>query len=185
MNQPEQAGPTAVARKSGPGEAMVAGGDSPEVEALRARVGGTNINPETLLATDYLNHFNEIVMMLDMVPDMPDLVEDCREWQPKSYAEHFADSTFRDKDLAIEAFGHCPARYRAPFDETIHQIDTLALSAVARMEALLASGETEAVAIQARSASRAIQRLMDMASAIMHGAQTTMHQDEIDAMLGH
>jgi hypothetical protein len=53
------------------------------------------------------------------------------------------------------------------------------------METALAEGKTEAVAEQARSASRALQRLMDMASAIIHGAQTTMDQGEIDAILGY
>jgi len=152
---------------------------------MRARVQGTNISPDTLLATDYLNHFNEIVMMLDMVPDMPDLVEDCAEWQPKSYSQHFADSMFRDKDLAIEAYAHCPPCFREPFDATIAQMDALALNTVDGMQVALAEGSTEAVAVQARSASRALQRLMDMASAIIHGASTTMDQDEIDAILGH
>jgi hypothetical protein len=32
--------------------------------AMRARVRDTNISETTLLATDYLNHFNEVVMML-------------------------------------------------------------------------------------------------------------------------
>jgi len=155
------------------------------LEDMRARVQGTNINPDTLLATDYLNHFNEIVMMLDMVPDMPDLVEDCAEWQPKSYSQHFADSMFRDKDLAIEAYAHCPPCFREPFDATIAQMDTLALGTVDGMQVALTEGNAEAVAYQARSASRALQRLMDMASAIIHGASTTMDQDEIDAILGH
>lgn len=157
--------------------------DSPECEAFRERVEGTNINPETLLATDYLNHFNEIVMMLEMVPDMPDLVEDCVAWQPKSYAAHFADSGFRDKDLAIEAYEHCPPRYRRPFDETITRMNGLALYTVGCMETALARGRTEAVAEQARTASRSLQRLMDVASAIIHGAHGTLDQAKIDAML--
>ncbi|MQX35103.1 hypothetical protein GHC57_01075 [Roseospira navarrensis] len=151
---------------------------------MRARVQGTNISPDTLLATDYLNHFNEIIMMLDMVPDMPDLVEECAEWQPKTYSAHFAGSTFRDKDLAIEAYEHCPPAYREPFDATIAQMDALALSTVAAMQDSVANGDTEAVALQASTASRALQRLMDMASAIIHGASTTMDQSEIDAILG-
>lgn len=159
--------------------------DTPECQAMRERVNGTNINPETLLATDYLNHFNEIIMMLDMVPDMPDLVEECAAWHPRSYSEHFANSTFRDKDLAIEAFGLCPPRYRDPFDETITRMNGLALYTVGCMETALARGDTEAVSILARNASRALQRLMDMASAIIHGAQTTMDQAEVDAILGH
>lgn len=159
-------------------------GDPPLYETFKARAEGTNINPETLLATDYLNHFNEIVMLLDMVPDMPDLVEECKAWHPKSYPAHFADSAFRDKDLAIEAYDHCPARYRRPFDETIDRMNALALASVARMETALAEGNVEVVRLHAQSASRALQRLMDAASAIIHGAESTLQQDEIDAILG-
>jgi len=158
--------------------------DLVQYERLRAQVEGTNINPETLLATDYLNHFNEIVMLLDMVPDMPDLVEECKAWQPKSYQAHFTDSTFRDKELAVVAYDHCPQRFRVPFDETIDRMNVLALTSVARLNAALAEGKTEVVRLQAQSASRALQRLMDAASAIIHGAVTTLDQSEIDAILG-
>lgn len=53
-------------------------------EAIREKAAGSNLDPKTLLATDYLNHFNEIVMLLEMIPDMPDILEDAKEWQPKS-----------------------------------------------------------------------------------------------------
>ena len=68
--------------------------DNPAIAALRARLIGTNINEKTLLATDYLNHFNELVMVLDLIPDMPECLEDARGWMPKSYEDHFADSQF-------------------------------------------------------------------------------------------
>ena len=45
-------------------------------EARAARLRAANINPHTGLATDYLNHFNEAVMLLEMVPDMPECAED-------------------------------------------------------------------------------------------------------------
>ena len=38
----------------------------------RRLVEGSTINGTTLLSTDYLNHFNEFVMLLDLIPDMPD-----------------------------------------------------------------------------------------------------------------
>ena len=69
---------------------------------------GANISEKTLLSTDYLNHFNEIVMLIEMVPDMPDMIEDCRLWHPKSYQQHFRDSGFSEKELAIEAYDHVP-----------------------------------------------------------------------------
>ncbi len=75
-----------------------------------------NINPRTGLATDYLNHFNEAIMLLEMIPDMPECAEDFLGWQPLSYAEHFTASNFKARDLAIEAYESADAGIRASFD---------------------------------------------------------------------
>ena len=69
-----------------------------------------NINPRTGLATDYLNHFNEAIMLLEMVPDMPECAEDFLTWTPLTYAEHFWASNFKARDLAIEAYELSDAR---------------------------------------------------------------------------
>lgn len=86
---------------------------------LRSLVIGKNINPETLLATDYLNHFNEVIMLLEMTPDMPECFEDIKAWAPKGYEQHFRDSGFAEKELAILAYRHSPSQYRTAFDSTI------------------------------------------------------------------
>src|SRR5262249_13363385 len=52
----------------------------PVDEARAAELRAANINPRTGLATDYLNHFNEAVMLLEMVPDMPECAEDFLHW---------------------------------------------------------------------------------------------------------
>ena len=44
-------------------------GDADSLEVLREKVRGTNINEHTLLATDYLNHLNEPIMLLEMVAE--------------------------------------------------------------------------------------------------------------------
>src|ERR1700691_1626323 len=75
-----------------------------EEEARAAQLLAANINPRTGLATDYLNHFNEAIMLLEMIPDMPECSEDFLEWQPLSYREHFTASNFKARDLAIEAY---------------------------------------------------------------------------------
>ena len=72
------------------------------------RLRAANIHPETRLATDYLNHFNEVIMLLELVPSMPDCIDDVLIWQPASYEEHFRRSHYRDKDLAIA--GSAPRR---------------------------------------------------------------------------
>ena len=154
-------------------------------EEYRQRVEGTNISAQTLLATDYLNHFNEIVMLLDMLPDMPDMVEECKLWQPKSYKDHFADSSFRDKQLAIEAYDRVPSVYRAPFEETIGQLNHLIGEGVERIDAEIAGGAgPEQLQESCRMLARAAQVLMDCASSIIHGSNRAMGQAEIDGLLG-
>src|ERR1700748_2984216 len=85
-------------------------------EARAAKLRAANINPRTGLATDYLNHFNEAIMLLEMVPDMPECAEDFLDWQPLSYNEHFHASNFNARDLAIESYESADAIVRAEFD---------------------------------------------------------------------
>lgn len=154
-------------------------------EEYREKVKGTNISGQTLLATDYLNHFNEIVMLFDLLADMPDMIDECKVWQPKDYKSHFADSTFSDKALAIAAYDRVPAKFRGPFEETIGQLNTLILDGVGRLDAEIAGGAgPEQLQDSCRALARAAQLLMDCASAIIHGSDRAMAQAEIDGMLG-
>src|ERR1700740_3595832 len=89
---------------------------TPDEAARAALLQAANINPRTGLATDYLNHFNEAIMLLEMIPDMPECAEDFLSWRPLSYCEHFMASNFRARDLAIEAYDGADAKIRAEFD---------------------------------------------------------------------
>lgn len=150
----------------------------------QARVADANISDQTLLATDYLNHFNEIVMLIDLVGDMPDLLEDCKEWRPKTYQQHFEDSSFSDKALAIEAYDHVPERFRKPFEETVEQLNHLVLEAVHRIEDAVNLNDPDLIRTRCHAASRGLQRLMDVANAIVHGSDKAMDQSQIDDLLG-
>jgi hypothetical protein len=88
----------------------------PDEEARAAQLQAANINPRTGLATDYLNHFNEAIMLLEMIPDMPECAEEFLEWQPRSYREHFAASNFRARELAIAAYDSANPQIRTEFD---------------------------------------------------------------------
>jgi hypothetical protein len=85
-------------------------------KARMAQLRAANINPRTGLATDYLNHFNEAIMLLELVPDMPECAEDFLAWRPLTYAEHFTASNFKARDLAIAAYDSADADIRAAFD---------------------------------------------------------------------
>ncbi len=88
----------------------------PDEEAWATRLRAANINPRTGLATDYLNHFNEAIMLLEMIPDMPECAQDFLLWYPLSYREHFMASRFKARDLAIEAYDSADEHIRVEFD---------------------------------------------------------------------
>ncbi|MBM3568709.1 MAG: hypothetical protein FJX46_08125 [Alphaproteobacteria bacterium] len=156
-----------------------------DLARLRQQVEGKNIHTETLLATDYLNHFNEIVMLLDMVADMPDMIGDCKAWKPKSYSDHFRDSTFVEKELAIQAYEHAPKAYRQSFDRTVELANEAVAMGVQRLEEAIAKGQPGLIAEVARQSSQRVQKLMDVCGAIIHGRATTLNQAEIDQLMGN
>lgn len=155
-----------------------------EYPALRERAEGTNVNEQTLLATDYLNHFNEVVMTLEMLADMPELLDEAKAWAPKEYKDHFRDSTIADKELAIEAYDHVPPKFKVPFDQNIDKINQLMTTSIERLETDIQAGDMDLVRANAQALSQVIQRLMDMCSANIHGSETTMDQSEIDNLIG-
>jgi hypothetical protein len=150
----------------------------------RGRVRGANISEKTLLATDYLNHFNEIVMLIEMLPDMPDMIEDCRLWHPKSYQQHFRDSGFSEKELAIQAYDHVPNKFRTPFEATIAQMDAVILFTLDRVEAASATGDDQRLRFDCETSVQMLHKIMQVANGVIHGTTHVMQQGEIDNYMG-
>ena len=96
----------------------------PQAHALTPeRLAAANINPSSFLATDYLNHFNEVVMLMEMVPDMPDMAAEVMDWEPLGYAEHFERSVFKEKALAIAAYRAAPSASRDRLEAVVADLD--------------------------------------------------------------
>ncbi len=112
-----------------PSSKKVGGIDDARAAELRA----ANINPRTGLATDYLNHFNEAIMLLEMIPDMPECAEDFLEWHPLSYREHFTASNFKARDLAIAAYDSADQSIRAEFDNITSAMTSILTAVSAAM----------------------------------------------------
>ncbi len=174
---------TAVRNSAEKTHGAVPGGGPPSHSRTLGRlVKGKNINPETLLATDYLNHFNEIVMLLDMVPTMPEFIEDAKAWAPKSYEQHFQDSVFADKDLAILAYQNAPPRFREPFDDTVAAMNNLVAGGLTAIEASIATGEAGRIELAVADVSRQLQSRIDRCSAIINGQTAKLDQSGVDAL---
>lgn len=175
---------------------------SPAQDALRAELAGSNINETTFLATDYLNHLNEAVMMIELVPSAPDMLDEALAWQPKTYQEHFRSSDLAVAELACRAYEIAPERFRLPFDLTVKAIQRRIASTLAQLEPLVEAGDQSQIGLIVLSSCKAVQDLIGVAAAIVNGSErmadcaagpgpapaeedeTTMSQSEIDALFG-
>ena len=152
----------------------------PYFKIYQNKVKDENINPLTLLATDYLNHFNEVHMLMDMLPSMHDCIEDIKEWQPLSYQDHFKFSVFSAKELAVEAYEHSPEEYRIPFEETVNQMNDLVLSTIAKIEKEIAAGQKENLQSIIDDYSPKMIALIEKCGGIINGERHMTQQDSID-----
>lgn len=150
---------------------------------FRLLVRGKNVHSETLLATDYLNHFNEVVMLMEMIAAMPECIDDLRAWRPKTYAEHFRDSSFTDRDLAVLAYENAPPQYRTPFDLTIERLDRVVVGGIEDIAEAINAGKPDLVEHTAAGVASCARALIDVANGIIHGHHDVADQSQIDAML--
>jgi hypothetical protein len=150
----------------------------PDKAERAARLRAANINPRTGLATDYLNHFNEAVMLLEMIPDIPECAEDFLSWHPLSYREHFTASNFKARDLAIEAYDSADAVIRAEFDNITSAMTSI-LTAVGN--AMREARQDKTRATLAQQATGWVKPLVALAGGIINGGA----EDDIDYIMTH
>jgi hypothetical protein len=112
---------------------MTPSAQTPVDKTRAAQLRAANISPRTGLASDYLNHFNEAIMLLEMVPDMPECAADFLGWQPLSYREHFTASSFKARELAISAYDAAAADTRAEFDDVTSAMTSILAAVAAAM----------------------------------------------------
>jgi len=103
--------------------------------------GIPNINPATGLSTDYLNHFTEVLMALEMMAGIPECAGDLRAWRPKSYSEHFATSRFTNRDTVIRLYQAAEPALRRQVDQMSDALNALLVTA---RDAVLRDPETAA-----------------------------------------
>jgi hypothetical protein len=165
----------------------------PEVAAPAAldfaQLDGTNINPATGLATDYLNHFNEAIMLLEMLPSAPECKEDFLAWHPMSYREHFAASNFKHRDLAIAAYEAADPAFRGQLDKIADQMNTILTETHAGMKGNLSP---DTMLILAEATTHWLRPLVARAGAVINGepisataSDDTAPQDAIDLLFDH
>ena len=129
----------------------------------------STVNPVTGLSTDYLNHFAEAIMVLEMAAVMPDCLEDLRAWQPKTYCEHFAVSHFADRDALIAAYEAADPELREALDRATETLNAVLAETRNVVIQHIASPHSEALAQRAVAW---LKPLVARTAAIINGTAT-------------
>jgi hypothetical protein len=159
-------------------EDIVAAFRSAMIGHFRSHIPGTNINESTLLASDYLNHFHELVMLLEAVATDPKgFADDLMDWRPLTYEQHSSASGFRDKTLAIAAYRRAPPKIRARFDEAVAKLHDEAITVIAEVATELKGRNKRRLHQRCGKGVARLRVLIDTANRIATGEST---EDRVD-----
>ncbi len=135
-------------------------------EARHRLLLNANINPRTGLATDYLNHFNEAIMLLEMIPDLPECAAEFLDWRPTTYREHFNASNFKARELAVSAYDSTDPTLRNEFE---HLTNTMTSILTAVGTAMREAKQDRTRAILAQQAAGWVKPLVTLAGSLING----------------
>ena len=142
------------------------------------------------LSNDYLNHYSEALMLIEMAADDPAIGADLAEWRPVSYRSYFGASELRRASNALAAYDALPADRRAAFEKLVAAMDSLATMAVF---ALQPPYEKETAPIIAEATVPTLRGLIARAGAFLNSGGQDLAPDRqgeetqiaIDRILGH
>ena len=107
--------------------------DVTDADNLHARAMAL-VNPMSGIANDYLNLFNEILMLVENYPMMPELAEDIAAWKFVSYREYFAHSSLPGRTYALDAYDRLKPEVRRAFESVCADIAKLGATAIRALE---------------------------------------------------
>lgn len=147
------------------------------VRPSHAELVHANVNPNTLLATDYLNLFNEYIMLAGLVAEGSFSLDDLGDWMPVSYEHHFEMCGFAGAQTVVLAYKSMDDAARDEFDAAAdllvslivaHQtapdpkgLDLTAIEAQRDLVATLISGTAPGTSYHADSKQAEIDALFD------------------------
>jgi hypothetical protein len=141
-----------------------------------------NINAVTGLATDYLNHFNEAIMVLELIPSMPACIEDLMDWNVTTYREHFLATHQKHRDVVL-----ADPQAREQLEQVVENMNAIL---TATRDALRLDLTTTVAAALARDAASMLKPLVARAGAVINGLKvdgdlplTGVPQAAVDALM--
>ena len=97
----------------------------------RLRQASHLVNPNSGIANDYLNQYNEILLLVENLPVLlPEMIEELLAWKPRSYEDYFRASPLAGGEAAIGIYNILNRSFRNKFEAQIAKINSLATKAI-------------------------------------------------------
>jgi len=129
------------------------------------------------LSNDYLNHFSEALMLIELAAVDPDAAADLAAWRPIDYPSYFAASQLRRAPAALAAWATLARERREAFEALVAAMDRLATTAIRALRPPCAAQEAAHVA---EVTGPALRRLIARAGAFLNSGGADL-PDEADA----
>jgi hypothetical protein len=89
------------------------------------------VNPASGIANDYLNHFNEILLLIENLPALlPEMIDEILAWHPVSYRKYFANSPLPGSSKTLEIYDTLDEEFRADFESMVDILDKIILESI-------------------------------------------------------
>ncbi len=94
---------------------------APSIDEMKS----ANVNPDTGFATDYLNLFNEYIMLAEMVADGSMEKEVLNDWQELDYETHFINTGFSGLEIVLRAYRSLKKEIKQYFEKETNELISL------------------------------------------------------------
>ena len=153
----------------------------------RTRRAEALVNPASGLANDYLNLFNEIVMLVEQLPTMTKLFNYIQPLTKNTYRDYFHRSVLPGRLSALETYDKLEPRFRREFETLVEELDRRSTGAVAVVRRQFKAGgeDNEALAPICEKAGATIREVLDKATMLVnHGTLVSgdLVQSRTDAL---
>jgi hypothetical protein len=92
------------------------------------------VNPKSGLANDYLNVYNEVLLMIENLPIMPEIIDEIINWKSISYKTYFENSKLTESQIALGKYINLHQEIKKEFDGMISKIDETTQSVINQLK---------------------------------------------------
>ena len=147
-------------------------------------------NPASGIANDFMNHFNEIVLLVENLPLLlPEMLDELMQWQPTTYRAYFERSNLPGRNEALETYERIAPELRAAFDAAVEGLNDRArriIALIAMQRDAAGNLAAESVADLCAAASRDLREALARAASLVdtgHPASCEPPQSVADRLL--